>query len=674
MSTIIDISCVKIEPEQEEETLRESDLDLGVNNLVKTEINSEIDIGPVKIEPGISTKCQILNSNPGSVSVRNVTVPQKKQPPAVAAKDSTKRYECSHCPRYFERRDELEIHTQIHTYNLLYKCSYCPNSFSHKSVYTAHMYAHTGKFPFKCPDCPQGFLKNCDLKKHVQLHNVQPSKRPPKIYKCRVYPLQCPQCPRRFGKTHELEIHLRVHSDKLWSESSLSNDPLQCPQCPRSFMKSEELEIHLQIHSDKLQYKCPHCPISLAHKSIYLSHISEHTGQFPHKCRRCQQGFMRKLDLMNHSLCSDYFSDCDERLGEYRLSLKKCTENSQTELNKNSNKEEATTEKGKPPKCESSLQANSIKSQIRDDSDNVKTLKSTNRSSTKLNRKSNEIYPNKEKNEKQNRNESSLETSSKMHRAHVEFEHNKTVKVIKDITFVAMKNDKKQSIDQKSYLPNLDVEKSLVDSNILNKTERSEKNEKNEQSKSEEQPITSLKSYSCKICNTEFANINNLRLHEKCYTHSEKELGNRPYKCDYCPLSFLQAYNLTVHMRKHTGERPYQCPHCPRNFIKNSALKVHIRTHSGKKTYKCDHCPRTFVSSSNLSKHMQIRCTNLAGNQFYKCPHCPRTFAQNSHFITHFRGHAAERRYQCTHCSKGFKISHDLKQHLCSHTEERPYT
>lgn len=179
-------------------------------------------------------------------------------------------HQCAHCPRYFERSDELNIHLLIHTDKLSYKCSYCPSSFSHKSIYTSHMFGHTGKFPHQCPDCPQGYMKYADLMKHQRTHIVKDMNK-------------CPLCPRNC-----------IHKGKGF---------LQCPQCPRVFAKGFELKIHLQIHSDKLSYKCPHCPNSFAHKSNYIAHVYEHTGEFPHKCHHCPKGFMKRNDLIKHK-CS----------------------------------------------------------------------------------------------------------------------------------------------------------------------------------------------------------------------------------------------------------------------------------------------------------------------------------------------------------------------------------
>ncbi|XP_034475211.1 zinc finger protein 501-like isoform X2 [Drosophila innubila] len=391
----MDISCVKVEPEQEDETLWESDL--GVNHIMlETENTSEIDIGPIKIEPENFTECQALGP------IRSIISPTKKKHPTAVATAVRFSYQCDHCPRHFERSDELEIHTQIHSNNLLYKCSYCPNSFSHKSIFTAHMYVH-GKFPYECPECPKGFLKNSDLKKHARLHV---DKRLSK----------CPLCPRNC--THN------------------GNNPIQCPQCPRSFMKSDELEIHLQIHSDKLPYKCPYCPSSFAHKSNYLSHICEHTGEFPYKCHECPQGFMRRIDLMRHL----QISHCDQQLINSRQLLKRCTKSLQSEIKNNLNKNE---------KIKTNSQSTSIKAKAITD-------KESNKLRSQLLNMKEEIIDNKQdKEQKQEKIKSSLHSPAIKPKSQKDSEHIQIVKDILDVSSNKVTNDKKQSIDTIQAVPSI---------------------------------------------------------------------------------------------------------------------------------------------------------------------------------------------------------------------------
>lgn len=47
-----------------------------------------------------------------------------------------------------------------------------------------------------------------------------------------------------------------------------------------------------------------------------------------------------------------------------------------------------------------------------------------------------------------------------------------------------------------------------------------------------------------------------------------------------CARSFVQRTHLMDHMRIHTGERPFRCDLCPLAFTQKSVLTRHVRTHA----------------------------------------------------------------------------------------------
>lgn len=86
-------------------------------------------------------------------------------------------------------------------------------------------------------------------------------------------------------------------------------------------------------------------------------------------------------------------------------------------------------------------------------------------------------------------------------------------------------------------------------------------------------------------------------------------VGDRPFQCNQCGVSFTQKGNLLRHIKLHTGEKPFKCPFCSYACRRRDALTGHLRTHAVGKPHKCNYCGRSYKQRTSLEEHKE-RCHN----------------------------------------------------------------
>ncbi|KAL8578330.1 hypothetical protein ACOMHN_031704 [Nucella lapillus] len=130
----------------------------------------------------------------------------------------------------------------------------------------------------------------------------------------------------------------------------------------------------------------------------------------------------------------------------------------------------------------------------------------------------------------------------------------------------------------------------------------------------------------CPLCNKYIT--------EPCYEdHMKRHYGNKTWKCEVCPKSFIRKAELQQHTLVHKDERPFCCEQCGMRYREKSRLNSHMRTHTGIKPYKCQQCEKCFTRSRELKNHMRVH----TGEKPFACAVCGRRFASSGNLSAHRR-------------------------------------
>lgn len=111
----------------------------------------------------------------------------------------------------------------------------------------------------------------------------------------------------------------------------------------------------------------------------------------------------------------------------------------------------------------------------------------------------------------------------------------------------------------------------------------------------------------CKLCNSGFSNMGNLKRHHMLQ-HSQ--VKQKKHVCTECNKAFNYSSSLSKHMRIHQNIRNYICDHCAKSFVHKTGLQSHLLTHSTETPFPCTTCDRQFKSNGMLQIHIR-RHNNL---------------------------------------------------------------
>ncbi|XP_067632882.1 uncharacterized protein [Eurosta solidaginis] len=169
----------------------------------------------------------------------------------------------------------------------------------------------------------------------------------------------------------------------------------------------------------------------------------------------------------------------------------------------------------------------------------------------------------------------------------------------------------------------------------------------------------------CNICDRVLRSQNTLQTH-LLKVHN---VGELPYKCDYCEQRFAQRNLKKEHeVRAHTKEFEWLCPFCSKGFVNRRDMEKHQMVHTGERKIICEKCGKRFRLKNQMTEHVKTVHERL---RRFKCSMCPKDFLRKRTLDDHIRAHLNIRDKICNICNKGFTSFHGLFRHKQLHSEKR---
>uniref|UniRef100_A0A1B6KJW8 C2H2-type domain-containing protein n=1 Tax=Graphocephala atropunctata TaxID=36148 RepID=A0A1B6KJW8_9HEMI len=239
-----------------------------------------------------------------------------------------------------------------------------------------------------------------------------------------------------------------------------------------------------------------------------------------------------------------------------------------------------------------------------------------------------------------------------------------------------------ESSQSKRKLPNIKYQRKISKHRSRNKNAKNHPKEKKLAGNKRSSADNLEKSYSCRICSSEFKE----RKIFVCHLNQHFTVDHNIYFCGLCEYQCNFKSHINRHVtRTHcldgslfSDQRTFACSICSMRFFERKDLERHNYVHTRSGPLKCNMCPYSHITKYGLMRHMQCHTIDKITSRpirrsRFECHHCGRIFYCKSELTKHVVWHLGIYRYTCDECGYKCYARADFLKHCTIHSEERPF-